>query len=236
MGWPTLAYTKNEVKKAGTVLRLHATEVLAVTEDEVAWAKTVARNWRQVHSEAENWAQMGARSRLHTLHVEGSVTQRLKELPTIQRKLVREHPRVQLSTMEDIAGARAVVPTIDDLRRLEDRWTSTVPVQIVRHRDYIEAPPASGYRAVHLVLRHASERLVELQIRTVLQNRWAQLVEELGHRLGVALKNGEGPPETLALLAELAADLSVPQGRPQYAEGHAAAAELLAAFRARMLG
>ena len=156
---------------------------------------------------------MGCRSRLATLGINGDVTQRLKELPTIVRKLDREGNRVQLSTMEDVAGARVVVDTVQQLRRLEDRWLDArFPMH--RHRDYIDEPPSSGYRGVHLVLEHR-DRLVEVQLRSRIQHRWAELVEQLGHDLGVTLKNGEGPRDVLEVLVELSADLAAVEGSDQ---------------------
>jgi hypothetical protein len=46
-------------------------------------------------------------------------------------------------------------------------------------------------------------RRVELQLRTALQHEWADHVEEIGRRLGVALKNGEGPAAVVASFREL---------------------------------
>lgn len=153
---------------------------------------------------------MGCRSRLASLEINGDVTQRLKELPTIISKLVREEGRVQLSTMEDVAGARTVVDTVDDLRRLEGRWLDT-RFPVPRHRDYIDDPPSSGYRGVHLILQHR-DRLVEIQLRSRIQHRWAEVVEQLGHDLGAAFKNQEGPSDVLATLAELAEQLAQIEG------------------------
>lgn len=56
-------------------------------------------------------------------------------------------------------------------------------------------------------------RRVEIQLRTVGMNLWADsLVEYLGRRARVDLKHGEGPAETHAALAELSqliADMEV---------------------------
>ncbi len=217
MAWPELTFSKSQVKRAGKILREYHTQILSQSEDDVAWATAVARNWRQAHAEAENWAQMGCRSRLSTLDIEGSVTQRLKELPTIVRKLVREHPRVQLSTMEDIAGARTVVSSVDEARALAERWRGTTTgYPIRRDRDYVDDPPESGYRAIHLVLQH-KERLVEVQIRTRIQNAWAELVEDVGHLLGAATKNGDGPPEVLDGLRALSSELASFEPTSEYA-------------------
>lgn len=55
-------------------------------------------------------------------------------------------------------------------------------------------PKDDGYRARHLVAVKDG-RFVEVQIRTVLQDFWANTVERDGRRDGVGLKFGEGDPE-----------------------------------------
>jgi putative GTP pyrophosphokinase len=235
VSWSQLEYSKSQVKRAGTILRAHATDILSHTQDEVDWAEAVARNWRRAHAEAENWAQMGCRSRLRTLGLPEEVTQRLKELPTIVRKLVREGNRVQLSTMEDIAGARAIVPTLDDVRALEGKWLDSSSYPVHRHRDYNLESPETGYRAVHLVMRH-KERLVEIQIRTAIQNAWAELVEDLGHLTGTALKNGEGPPGILDQLRVLSDRLATIDQGQGYSERRTEALALVEAFRTELQG
>lgn len=55
---------------------------------------------------------MGLRSCLTTEGLELDVSQRLKRLPTIEDKL-RRLPRMDLSSMQDIGGCRAVLDTQD---------------------------------------------------------------------------------------------------------------------------
>nr|WP_269461105.1 hypothetical protein [Actinoplanes derwentensis] len=60
--------------------------------------------------------------------------------------------------------------------------------------------PSFGYRAVHVVL--FVERLpVEVQVRTDLQHRWAEVIEKLGDRWGRGLRHGDGvaEPERIAV-------------------------------------
>ena len=58
-------------------------------------------------------------------------------------------------------------------------------------RDYIAEPKPSGYRALHLIVRRGGYP-VEVQLRTVLQDAWANQVEEDGRQIGVGLKFGAG--------------------------------------------
>jgi ppGpp synthetase/RelA/SpoT-type nucleotidyltranferase len=53
--------------------------------------------------------------------------------------------------------------------------------------------PSSGYRAIHLVVRDFGVPY-EIQIRTELQDRWAQLSERLNDYYP-GIKYGKGPPD-----------------------------------------
>jgi ppGpp synthetase/RelA/SpoT-type nucleotidyltranferase len=59
--------------------------------------------------------------------------------------------------------------------------------------------PSAGYRAVHLVVVHES-RLVEVQVRTLLQDRWAGISETLAYELDPMIKYGGGSTQIAALL------------------------------------
>ena len=61
---------------------------------------------------------------------------------------------------------------------------------ITRSKDYVKEPRSSGYRAHHIVRR--SGRLVEVQLRTIRQDAWANQVEEDSRRLAIGYKFGGG--------------------------------------------
>ncbi len=96
---------------------------------------------------------------------------------------------MQLTQMWDIGGVRARLPSLRHLhavsRRLRKTWT------IVRTKDYVGEPRTSGYRAVHHIVRRDG-RLIEVQLRTVLQDAWANQVEEDSRRLATGYKFGRG--------------------------------------------
>jgi putative GTP pyrophosphokinase len=120
-----------------------------------------------------------------------NVTQRLKKFSTVLDKLLR-YPSMPLATMEDIAGLRAVLPSqeaADEVsRRLRKNW------QISRYRDYVRTPKASGYRALHLIAIKQGV-FVEIQLRTALQDTWANQVEHDSRMLKVDYKSGVGERE-----------------------------------------
>lgn len=139
------------------------------------------------------------------------VAQRLKKFPTIADKLLRE-PTMKLSRMADIGGVRAVLPNQEAAHRvamrLRKNWT------ITKVRDYVSEPKKDGYRALHLINRHRG-RLIEVQLRTELQDLWANAVEMDARRIAPGLKFGGGPVELREFsgaLGEFLADAD--QGRP----------------------
>jgi hypothetical protein len=76
-----------------------------------------------------------------------------------------------------------------------DRWSG------IAIKDYVASPKRTGYRAIHAFVP-ANDRIVEVQLRTARQNRWADEVESAADRLGFRLKDGEGPNELVRYLSE----------------------------------
>jgi ppGpp synthetase/RelA/SpoT-type nucleotidyltranferase len=119
-------------------------------------------------------------------------TSRVKAPEIIVAKLQRQ-PTVPLSRMQDIGGMRVV----RDMTRVEqdelrDRLVAALPeeARVVDRR----TDPRSGYRAVH-VLTTAGGCRVEIQVRTRLQDLWAQLMEWLADRWGRQMRYGEPPTD-----------------------------------------
>jgi ppGpp synthetase/RelA/SpoT-type nucleotidyltranferase len=62
--------------------------------------------------------------------------------------------------------------------------------------------PQFGYRAVHVVVKEDG-RYIEVQVRTVLQNTWAQVSEKFADIYGHSIKYGNGPAHALDYLKVL---------------------------------
>jgi hypothetical protein len=159
--------------------------------------------WRSLH--AKPLTSLSANLR-HYLKQQGPVvvTQRLKRAPTMVDKLLRE-PTMNLTQMADVGGCRALLADQDKVyavaARLRRNW------DVTRTRDYAAEPKDSGYRAVHLIVRRKG-RLIEVQLRTPIQDAWANQVEEDSRRVGRNFKGGEGQQEVhdyYAVVSELLA-------------------------------
>lgn len=193
-------FTKGEVNRAGLMLldlrdrmqRDGAEVAVAASDDgelERAWAALTW--WRSLH--ARPLSAVAANLRYHVDRSDArigdriEVTQRLKRLDTLIGKLGRE--RGSVTQMHDIGGVRAVLPDLAHVsvvrRRLLKSWS------IIRERDYITNPKRSGYRALHLIVRRNGFP-IEVQLRTVGQDIWANTVEETSRLIGLELKFGAG--------------------------------------------
>jgi hypothetical protein len=170
--------------------------------DAVAW-------WRTLHGRP--LSSVAANLRYHVSREGGQVggqievAQRLKRHDTMIDKLSRE-PTMQVTQMQDIGGVRAVLPSLRHVyaltRRLRKSWT------VIKVRDYIAEPKTSGYRALHLIVKRSGYP-VEVQLRTVRQHAWANLVEEDGREMGVGLKFGVGAGEIHAYYLALSEVLAL---------------------------
>jgi putative GTP pyrophosphokinase len=115
-------------------------------------------------------------------------TGRIKSNASILDKL-RRQPKMALSRMQDIAGCRIVV---DDIlaqnATVEDLVKQFQHIRIVDRRH----TPSHGYRAAHIIVDVASKP-IEIQVRTALQQLWAESSEKLSDAFDPAIKYGSGP-------------------------------------------
>ena len=222
MAGPPLASfgSLGNVKRAGkTLRRARATPGQASSLEEVRKARGVVEAYRSAHAVPLNAAYMGLRSCLRTEGFDLDVSRRLKRLPTIEDKL-RRLPWLDLSSMQDIGGCRAVLDTQEQVQRVVERFCANSLRRNQKSdtiKDYVVSPKPSGYRAVHIYTRYHNRR-IEMQLRTRDQDSWAKLVEHLTNTTGIDFKNGEGPAEVHKLLTELATSLSKREPDQPYAE------------------
>lgn len=191
-----MPYSKNKINRAGQLVVDHMRAAAAdgrrieQQREKLDEAIEIIDWWRGEH--AKPLSRVAGNLRYYAAD-EGApvVAQRLKKLPTMVGKLLRT-PGMKLARMEDIGGVRAVLPDERAAYRIAGRlrknWTVT------RFRDYITEPKADGYRALHLINRNHG-RLVEVQLRTRLQDAWANSVEIDARRVAPGLKFGAGPGE-----------------------------------------
>jgi len=193
-------YSQQEVDKAGRILA--STPPNDSIEQAEAW--DILNNWRAAH----NWPLhiVSEELRRFTLSVEdiNLVPYRIKRFPSILKKLSQRKGKITLSSMQDIGGCRAIVNSVDSIRKVVELCKSGIPGhKIIDENDYIANPKIQdGYRSHHLIVEFHSDdpefadyngMKTEIQIRSRYQHSWATAVETVDLFTGSTLKSGRGP-------------------------------------------
>lgn len=109
-----------------------------------------------------------------------------KSTTSIAEKLRRES--IRLTQIQDIAGCRLIVAEFADQERVVASLTKLFNNSYIIDRRQI---PSHGYRAVH-VIATVEDKYVEIQVRTSLQQLWAELSEKLSDLIDPSIKYGGG--------------------------------------------
>ena len=194
-----LTISKSAVDRAGETFRrwlIHGD----VDPDKLSDAYETVSRYRDMHAYPMRKVTGGVSHYIKTVRGDGSIRagQRFKRMDRIINKLGRLTTR--LSQMEDIGGCRAVLENVDQVYAvgnliMERKTVARVgqPWRNVATIDYIANPKASGYRALHLI-EERDGRLIEIQLRTPMQHRWAEAVETwVRPAVPFNLKDGGGP-------------------------------------------
>lgn len=140
------------------------------------------------------------------------VTSRIKTPDSIAEKLDRKGKKgtweAAVENLNDIAGVRAVCLFEEDIYRIRDFFCRQETLRVVREKDFIRKPKASGYRSLHLILEPAGcprqpfPVRAELQLRTMAMDFWSVLEYQLQYK-----KKNQKTREAQEQLKACAADI-----------------------------
>ena len=216
-GFRVQRYSKRQVKEAGAIIAAWNPYPYS---DEVGDAFRLAHEWRDAHVVPMRAARKELKELARRAKVRGQTAARLKRFQSIRHKL-RRRP-LSLYQMQDIAGARIIVETIEDVDAVAARYRAQQSQhEYIDEDDYITAPKVGGYRSVHFVLKYAGDEeltggnrlTVEVQVRTRLQHAWATAVEAVGTVRNEQLKGGQGDRDWLRFFAIMSAEFAMEEGR-----------------------
>lgn len=113
-------WTASQINKAGRILRRWwSSPNGALLDPTLEWALKVLFEYRASHRVPLAKATMGVRSIVRTVGCQNAaVSQRLKRMTSIIDKLARQ-PAMALVTMQDVAGCRAILADLSELRRVQ---------------------------------------------------------------------------------------------------------------------
>jgi len=212
MAYATLQFTRTEYNAAG--------RAFADGVGNPADCLAIIDNFRASHAHPLNTFHTTLKNRAQKLAPKALVVQRIKRLDSIAAKL-RTKSSMRLTQMQDIGGCRAVMPTVQLVRRLEATYVNSPLVHTLSNsKDYIATPKPTGYRGVHLMYAFAGASSpyaglkLEIQIRTQLQHKWATAVEAAETFTGQALKSNLGSEEWRRFFALMSSVFALREGCP----------------------
>jgi hypothetical protein len=225
MAWAAPQFDKAEVNRAGRCLIATDGATSLMERDRML---EVINNWRSSHSFPLQCLKMGLLRRAKAVDPKAIIAQRLKRLPSIDAKL-RLRPWMNLTQMQDIGGARAIVRSVTAAEKLIEKFRTGNAKnpkrghQFHKHNDYIQHPKDDGYRSYHLIYRYRSvdrkhrgynDLKIEIQIRSRLQHAWATAVETVQTFTGQALKSSGGEKDWRRFFALMGTAIALREKRP----------------------
>ncbi len=175
---PCMRMSNGEINRLGDRLRTST----VVDDSDLQLLQVLRRDYET--------ALHAAQARIADEFVDFAVpTSRLKTVQTLVGKLRRE-PHMNLSQVQDVAGVRIV----RDMNLAEQSKIAERIAGVFDGSKTIDRRVKStfGYRAVHVVVR-VDGLPVEVQVRTALQDRWAQIVERTADYWGRQIRYGQAP-------------------------------------------
>ena len=135
-----------------------------------------------------------------------SIKTRIKSTESLIKKIRNKGLPLKLDAIEqnihDIAGVRVICSFQDDIYLLADCLLGQDDITLIRKKDYIKNPKASGYRSLHLIVEvpiflqnEKRSMKVEVQLRTIAMDFWASLEHKLRYKKNI-------PPQEAELLAK----------------------------------
>jgi ppGpp synthetase/RelA/SpoT-type nucleotidyltranferase len=245
MAWATPDFSRSKVDSAGEILgRLNVN----VTLDEYDRALRIFNNWRSAHSYPLQVLKMTLLQRAQKIDPRAVVAQRLKRLRSVRVKLaVSINSHMKLSQMQDIGGARAIMPDVKQVRILERIVLNSLSKnpagrpELSKQFDYIAKPKRDGYRGVHLVFKYRTKSKhremfnglrIEIQLRSKMQHVWATAVEIVSALTGQALKSKIGSDEWKRFFALMGSVIAIREKQPLVPDTPIDPAALLLELRA----
>lgn len=122
-----------------------------------------------------------------------SIQSRVKSNSGIMRKLKRKGLPMTLESIEkniwDVAGLRVICAFPEDVYLVKRCILAQDDIRLIQEKDYIKKPKPSGYRSLHLIvevpifLQNEKKWVrVEIQIRTLAMDFWANLEHKLRYK------------------------------------------------------
>ncbi len=149
-----------------------------------------------------------------------SIRTRVKSPDSIIEKLGRKNIPISLKAiaedLNDIAGVRVICSFVDDIYMIAESLKRQDDIVVLEVKDYIKNPKPNGYRSLHLIIEipiflldEKKKMKVEIQLRTIAMEFWANLEHKLRYKKNLDEALEERIAEELKKCADMSATLDI---------------------------
>ncbi len=206
------AITRSQIKNIGKRLR-----AIKASEELNGEDLDALNNWRAHHDPTLQYYGKLLKSEAIKMGMSANqitITQRIKRVHSVILKLKR-FPQMQLSTMDDIVGARIVLPDSGDVFKLVSALKERKSKhKLLKLNNYTAHPKKDGYRSIHAVYGadKSPSIQIEIQLRSLLQHYWATGVEIFGTLEKTSFKTGQGSDSWGEFFKLLSSQFAIKEG------------------------
>ncbi len=132
-------------------------------------------------------------------HIRADVKYRIKDFDSYFEKIMRLRSENKKPLLTDLFGLRIICPFLEDLDQVERILLKSFKVTEVEHKGLQHSFREFGYDSIHMLLEipeldnltslRYSRNVLEVQLRTILQDAWAEVEHELIYKANFALLN-----------------------------------------------
>ena len=152
------------------------------------------------------------REYLNTLPLRYQIIHRVKDFRSYFEKIANKSPQ-DTSDITDLLGIRIVCPFLDDLTVVEKTLLEHFPIREVDRKGERQSFREFAYDSIHLLLDLEGQTVAhplpgvdgvcEIQLRTILQDAWAEVEHELIYKSDWSIPTGQIRRKLAALNANL---------------------------------
>lgn len=179
-----------------------------------ARAKELYASLRPIYDEALREIYLSVRTLLEEHDFTPTIKYRVKRFDDYYEKLLRNaRKKKRTPVITDLLGLRIICPFLEDVERVEKLIGANFEIVEVVRKASGHSFREFGYDSVHLLVRlrkieHApplphTRRICEIQLRTILQDAWAEVEHELVYKSRLSWPNESIRRKLAALNATL---------------------------------
>ncbi len=132
-------------------------------------------------------------------NIQADIRYRIKSFDSYFEKVMRLRSRRKRPQLTDLFGLRIICPFLENLDQVEDVLVSSFEVEEVEYKALKHSFREFGYDSIHMLLKVPllqsappltySRNVLEVQLRTILQDAWAEVEHELIYKANFSLLN-----------------------------------------------